>query len=507
MAFEKAVKPAHLGKDAGLQDIERVGDAFDNLDTAHASAEQYGCSTSRDARMREAECSPDGAAKPIILLESNSAAEVDEAFKTPQPPEGNMHAPANLKLETELARLAKLSPLDYERSRNGAAKSLNIRKPLLDEEVAARREEAAGTNKIVVDTEPWPEPVDVAELLDEIYGVIRQFIVCEPATATAATLWVAFTWIIDHVQVAPLAVITAPEKRCGKTQLLDVIGRLSKRPLFASSISPAAVFRVIEAHGPTLLIDEADAFFGTREELRGIVNSGHTRTSAYVVRCVGDKVFEPKRFSTWGAKALSGIGKLPSTVMDRAIVLPLRRKLPSEKVQRLRRADSGLFETLAGKLARFSEDHGITIGRSCPELPEALDDRAQDNWEPLLAIAYFAGGNWPKEARRAALTISGGKEKDRSLGEQLLQAIKDVFERDGLDKISREQLVKRLIADEEGPWATWNKGKPMSPAQLRQSLATYEIKTKKIRTSNSKTEQGFETAQFVDVWERYLHDE
>jgi len=64
------------------------------------------------------------------------------------------------------------------------------------------------------------------------------------------------TWFIDVVRVAPLAVITSPEKRCGKTLLLSLMGRLVARAITASNISPAALFRTIDAWQPTLLIDE-----------------------------------------------------------------------------------------------------------------------------------------------------------------------------------------------------------------------------------------------------------
>ncbi len=277
--------------------------------------------------------------------------------------------------------------------------------------------------------------------------------------------------------------------------------------MFASNISPAATFRVIEAKSPTLLIDEADAFFRENEELRGVINSGHTRATAYVIRTVGDD-HEVKQFSTWGAKAIALIGKLPDTVMDRAIVLPLRRKGPSEKVERLRHAGRGLFDALARKLARFGADHGVEIGRARPALPDALNDRAQDNWEPLLAVADLAGGSWPKQARRAALALSGAGEADLSIGEQLLSAIRDVFEENPFkDKISREELLKRLIEDEEQPWASWNKGRPLSAAQLRTKLKPYGITTKKVRINSYETAQGFEHIQFEDAWARYLDGE
>jgi putative DNA primase/helicase len=405
----------------------------------------------------------------------------------------------------EIVRLASLAPIDYDREREKIAKSLGVRVSTVDSQVKAKREETAdkAVADLCRDIKPCAEAVDVAELLNAVRGTIARFIVCDQSTTTAATLWIAFTWIIDHVQVAPLAVITAPEKRCGKTQLLDLIGRLSRRNLFASNISPAATFRVIEAKSPTLLIDEADAFFRENEELRGVINSGHTRTSAYVIRTVGDD-FEVKQFSTWGAKAIAGIGKLSDTVMDRAVVLPLRRKHSSEKVERLRHAEAGTFEMLASKLARFGEDHGEAIGRARPNLPDALNDRAQDNWESLLAIADLAGGAWPKEARRAALAISGDGKDELSTSEELLSDIRDVFAADLVDRISLAELLKRLIEDETAPWVTWNRGKPMTTRQLGKRLGEFGISAKAVHISSYEKPKGFHKSQFADAWARYL---
>ncbi|WP_292533819.1 DUF3631 domain-containing protein [Methylocystis sp.] len=408
----------------------------------------------------------------------------------------------------EIARLAALDPIAHDRERADAAKRLGCRVSTLDRMVAAVRDEAAEKKavELCADIEPCAEPVDLADLLDDVRATIGRFIICDPPTATAAALWIAFTWIIEYAQVAPLAIVTAPEKGCGKSQLLDVIGRLSRRSLYASNVSPAALFRVIEARQPTLCVDEADAFMKDNDELRGVINSGHTRPSAYVLRVEGDDL-QVKRFSTWGAKAIAGIGRLPETVMSRGIVLNLRRKLKTERVERLRHAETGVFQALARRLARFGEDYGEAIARARPQMPETLSDREQDNWEHLLAIADLAGGSWPKEARRAALTICGEDREDLSLGEQLLLSIRDAFEQDGADKLSREELLCRLVADEEGPWATWNKGKPMSAAQFRKRLAAFAIKTKKVRLDTYTTAQGFERRQFEDAWSRYLDGE
>jgi putative DNA primase/helicase len=98
--------------------------------------------------------------------------------------------------------------------------------------------------------------------------------------------------------------------RCGKTLLLIVLGALTPRRVFASNITPAGLFRTIEKFQPTLFIDEADTFLRDNDDLRGLLNCGTTRTTAVIIRPVGDD-HEPRAFSTWCAKVVALIGKLP----------------------------------------------------------------------------------------------------------------------------------------------------------------------------------------------------
>ena len=402
-----------------------------------------------------------------------------------------------------LARLAGLSPIEYDRQRESVAKAMNIRAATLDKQVKELRQEKGSTEGIDFDdVEPWPHPVEPAALLSDLVAAIKRFIICPDETAHAAALWIAMTWFMDVVQVAPLAVITAPEKRCGKSQLLSLLGRLVHRPLAASNITPAALFRAVDAWKPTLLVDEADAFMKDNEELRGLLNCGHTRDSAYIVRVVGDD-HTPKRFNVWGAKALAGIGHLADTIMDRSIVLELRRKLPHEEVLRLRHAEPGLFDDLSAKLTKFASDTRERLRRCRPDLPNALHDRAQDNWEPLLAIAEMAGGEWPQIARHAALKLSGSTEDGGTMGNELLADIREVFESKRLAKISTADLINHLCDDDEKSWATYNRGKPITPRQVAKKLKEYGIASKNLRV-NYEVVKGFEHEQFIEAFARYL---
>ncbi len=405
--------------------------------------------------------------------------------------------------EDIIQKLAELPLIAYERVRVPSAKGLDIRPALLDKLVKNMQQGTKNNKSIFGEpVELWHESVSPAEVLNAIAATISRFIVCPKEAVIAATLWAAMTWFIDVIQVAPLAVITAPEKRCGKSQLLFLLSQIVNRPLAASNISPAALFRSIHAWQPTLLIDEVDTFMRENEELRGLINAGHTRLSAYIYRVVGEDHI-PTKFMLWGAKALAGIGKLNETIMDRAIILELRRKLPHEKVERLRHAEGGLFAKLAAKLARFSNDYSNIVRFAKPELPEVLNDRAQDNWEPLLAIADLAGEEWSQLARAAALKISGDADQSRSLGVELLADIEEVMESKKADRISTADLISDLCRDDEKPWATFNRGRPISPRQVAGRLKDFGIASNTIRLGTT-TAKGYLFLQFADAFSRYL---
>ena len=411
--------------------------------------------------------------------------------------------PNETEAET-IARMATLSPLAYDRARKGAAEFLKVSATALDKAVALEKREGKTDSGIDFDDcEPYPHPIDPAALLNELSDTVKRFIVCPDETADAAALWVTFTWFIDVVEVAPIAVITAPEKRCGKSMLLFLLGKLSRRPLTASNISPAALFRVVDAWKPTLLIDEADAFMRENEELRGLLNSGHTRDSAYTVRIVGEAM-TPTRFNVWGAKAIAGIGHLADTLMDRSICLELRRKMPHETRERLRHAPPDLFDTLAAKMARFSDDYRDKVRTARPLLPSSLNDRAQDNWEALIAIAECAGVDWTDRAWTAALALSGDATA-QSVSNELLANIKTVFEHKRLEKISTVDLLQALCEDEEAAWRTYNRGNPLTPRQLSKRLSEYGISSKNVRLEkHGNPQKGFELSQFEEAFARYL---
>jgi putative DNA primase/helicase len=158
-------------------------------------------------------------------------------------------------------------------------------------------------------------------------------------------------------------------------------------------------------------------------------------------------------FSTWGFKAISGIGKRAATIEDRSIVINLKRKAKGEKIARLRHAPKADFADVASKLARVAKDQMAAFSLARPDLPEALNDRAQDNWEHLFAIADIAGAAWPRKVKQAALSLSGVEAEEPSQNILLLADIRDVFDGTGEPSIRSSDLVAALVAMLSAPGA------------------------------------------------------
>lgn len=406
------------------------------------------------------------------------------------------------------ARLAKLNPVEYDRVRNEEAKTLGIQVKTLDAEVKAARPVSEPAALVpFAEVEPCDDPVEPSFVLNELVAAIKRYLVMDDECADALALWATHTWFIDSVEVSPLLIITAPERECGKTQALTVCGLLVARPLSAANTTSSFLFRAIDVWKPTLLIDEADTFIKQNDDLKGLVNAGHTRSSAFVGRtvAVGD-THEPRLFPVWGAKAFAGIAlekHLPDATMSRGIIITLRRKMPHERVERLRHANKEVFQSLTPKLARFAMDYAEQVRSARPNLPEELGDREQDNWEPLIAIASCAGPDWVERATIAALKLHRMAQSNHSTGSELLADIQEILEHEQTFKISTVDLITALIQDEEKGWATYNRGKPLTPRQLAKQLSAYGIQPKTVRMKYG-TPKGYDADQFADAFARYL---
>jgi Protein of unknown function (DUF3631) len=343
-------------------------------------------------------------------------------------------------------------------------------------------------------------------LLDDAGRFVRRFVVMNDYQRDAVALFTAATHAPDAFDTATYLDVTSPLKRCGKSRLLEALELIVRAPLSASSISTAALYRALEEKKPTLLLDEVDAIFNAKsdkDDLRGIINAGWRRSAA-ALRMGGSRMTTLEEFSPFGFKVLAGIGDLPDTIGDRSIRIRLKRKTRDESVERFRRRDAepAGYE-IRDRLSDWLEPQIDYLRSLRPGLPDELDDRAQDLWEPLLAVGDLAGDDWPARARAAALALSTGEEReDDSISVQLLRDIQTVFEANGTDRYKTADLLAHLAAVEDSPWAEWY-GKPLSSHGLSKLLKPYRIKTMPVRIEG-ETVRGYKLDQFENAFHRVL---
>ena len=285
-----------------------------------------------------------------------------ERFRLARGPQWLAAQPVHVETDDErLARLAALNPLDYDRCRKAEAAAAGVQLRALDDAVKQYRGEvtadADDPPDFLIDPEPWSEPVDGAELLNGIADAISAHVVLPRGAASAIALWVVHCHAHDLFPISPILGITSPTPECGKSTLLTIISAMVPRALSASNLTASTIFRAVEKWRPTLLVDEADTFLTENHEMRGILNSGHAKAGAYVLRTVDTgKGHEPQRYCTWAPKAIAMIGKLPATLTSRAIRIELQRKRPGANVKPLRADRLDHLTPLGQQAARWVAD-------------------------------------------------------------------------------------------------------------------------------------------------------
>lgn len=338
-------------------------------------------------------------------------------------------------------------------------------------------------------------------LADEIYSLLDSYSVITHHEKVATTLWVLSSWVFDEFRVFPRLAVISPQKRCGKSTLLEVVNSTVNNPLMVANATMAVISRVAESMKPTLLLDEADTFVKCGDpQLIGLINSGHSRATAKITKCVGDN-YEPKVFSTWMPVALASIGDLSDTIMDRSIRINLRRKKSSEHVQRI---PHDLDDQCADLRLRLKCWQANTEGKLASNLvsPTSLgNDRAVDNWIPLFTVADVFGDKWRDDCELAYRAITPLEDTEPQT--QLLADIRDIFENAEEKKLASTALVAALCKDPDKPWATFNSGRNLSPVKMASMLQPYGITPKGMRV-NGRSLRGYEYSQFLDAIERYL---
>jgi hypothetical protein len=426
-----------------------------------------------------------------------------------------------------LNEVCRLDDIAYDHARVTALKLLGLgKRDTLDKERNATRKRWAETPgnaeipPVPDDDQPWLEPVtDIGPVLDTALAEVTRYVIAPPHRLATAVLWSAAAHLFSRMDlgfdVAPRLGIRSKVRGSGKSTLLECVENLTPRPVLAGSISPSSIFRFIEEMRATLLIDEADNVVNKNNnpDLLAILNSGHRRRTAYVIRSVPTENggWAPARFNTFTGIAFAGLETLTETLQDRCLGLPLHKATREEKPEHLVNGYSPVLIACRRKFARWAAD---LQELAAVTLPPEFFNRAGDNWLGLFSIAEAAGGEWPDRVRRAAM--EGISEEDSNISLRLLDDIWQTLAEKKVVRMHTSALLPALVNLEEAPWKTANNGRAIDDYWLRETLKEFLPRpanpeearalsaSRQWREGGSKPHKGYTEGHLREAWKRYL---
>jgi hypothetical protein len=357
------------------------------------------------------------------------------------------------------------------------------------------------------DVEPWADPVDTDALLQAIDAKISKHIVMQPHQRTAVTLWTAMTWVHNEIATySPILLATSVNPYSGKSTLLGTVARLVPKPSLTVEANGANVYRFVDAHKPTLILDEADDLFTRKSDLKHIINASWTRGTPIPRQVNISGVSVTVFFHVFCPKAIGLIGGLPRALQSRTIEIRMAPKKNDEKAEIFKHVDDLEFAVLRRQLTRWATDHAAELKNAEPMFPDGMSDRPKMNWTLMLSIAELAGSDWPDLARDAAsrLTRSGRRPSDSV---QLLAEFKR-FADAGKRLITSKDVITELRKDPTSVWSTYNRGGLITERNVAHMLEPYGIYPKTIhptrRAGFSPKGYVLTSEEFVDAFARYL---
>jgi putative DNA primase/helicase len=207
-------------------------------------------------------------------------------------------------------------------------------------------------------------------------------------------------------------------------------------------------------------------------------------------------------FDPFCPKVVSGVNTvLHKTTKTRCITIKLLPKLPSETVEDFDHDDDDTFVALRSKFTRFAIDHVVALKMARSDMTD-FNNRAKMNWKLQMAIADLAGGDWPKQARAAAIKLTH-ERSEPSEGKRLLIAFRNMFAAHA-QMLTNAQVRAILTADETSEWSNFRGRGPINSWQIANLLDPYEIHPQVIHPRSHKADRGYKAEWFAMAFKHYL---
>lgn len=346
--------------------------------------------------------------------------------------------------------------------------------------------------------------IEGGAVLDAVADFLTRFVAYPNEYARYAhALWLAHTWRMDEWDSTPRLAFMSPEKGSGKTRALEVSEHLVPCSVRVSQATTGYILaRISEDPPPTLFYDEIDTVFGQRargnEDLRAVLNAGHRRGATAGRGNWGNDGLTGQEYPAYCPVAVAGLGKLPETIADRAVIIRMKKRKPAERVEPYRpRVNETESKALGGALGSWMKDISLSWPDNMP-----VEDRAADVGEALIMVADAAGGHWPATARAAAVVLTSEKP-EASQGIQLLSDLRKVF--GTKDKLRSEDIIAALVELPESPWLRFHAdGSQLDYRDLARLLREYDVRPRDVWI-DAASAKGYAADDLHDAWERYVH--
>lgn len=289
------------------------------------------------------------------------------------------------------------------------------------------------------------EKIDLRELYQELKNCIKKHVVYpEEEYYDVLTCWVLASWKVDEIPSAPYLLFLG-EHDSGKTRSLDVLRRLSYRAIPTTGITPAVLFRQIEALKTTCLIDQAEnqlkREYEDGAEKYAIICSGYKR-GMYVARSDKNDPNKIRYYDIFGFKALSSQTNFDVTIQSRCITIHMEESIPE-----ILDFDEEWFKNLRSKLLNWRLDRE----KKYFTVDTVLSGRMREIFLPLLWIAELVGEkdrieNFAKQYDQKRRGDLAGEFRAIVIG-TIMELQEEAEKRIDEEKIPEDEALKIYLTD------------------------------------------------------------
>lgn len=377
---------------------------------------------------------------------------------------------------------------------------------LLDALARAVPAQGARAGRAVV---PWLDPVDAGAMFAAARGVLGRYL-AEPATTLdALVLWALHAWCVRacgdaHApfEISPRLVLAANDARADHARALRLIGWLTPSPLIVARTVAAHAVRALAAEQPTLLIDDVAGGMLYRRDMRTLIAAGAQRDGLFLGAAT--KRNRSGRMACLAPTAIATAAVLTDDLRVRAIVVAMAPAPASRARTALGDAPDDVL-VLRAQMQAFAAATPVDLSMAEALMPRAFGTAARENWAPLVAVAQAIGGLCARGAIAAAQTLQAGDPAPAS-NLALLADIRALVPMGEGAGPTTAQMIERLTADVERPWAAMRRGRKLDARELADRLRTFGVRPATLRLGDDVFARGYRREDLRDAFDRYLTD-